>query len=139
MKIDSPIRISFFVGLILSFLCLLLFNLFTDYGSFFIRVLVFIVLSVLLLYYILNKLFYEKIRVIHKNIYKFKGTSSVKYLDIGNVTNWILNIITKSWVWYSFNLDHTVTKYNIYNTSGLLFYFGCNLWWLSIFVWFLFF
>ena len=85
MKIDSPIRISFFVGLILSFLCLLLFNLFTDYGSFFIRILVFIVLSALLLYYILNKLFYEKIRVIHKNIYKFKGTSSVKYLDIGNV------------------------------------------------------
>ena len=55
MKIDSPIRIAFFVGLILSFLCLLLFNLFTDYGSFFIRVLVFIVLSVLLLYNILNK------------------------------------------------------------------------------------
>lgn len=85
MKIDSPIRISVFFGLILSFLCLLLFNLFTDYGSFFIRVLVFIVLSVLLLYYILNKLFYEKIRVIYKNIYKFKGTSSIKDLDIGKV------------------------------------------------------
>ena len=30
-------------------------------------------------------MFYEKIRVIYKNIYKFKGTSSIKDLDIGKV------------------------------------------------------
>ena len=34
-------------------------------------------------YYVVKNFFHEKIKVIYKNIYKFKGTSRLKDLDIG--------------------------------------------------------
>ena len=36
-------------------------------------------------FYVVKQFFYEKIRIIYKNIYKFKGTSNIKELDIDTV------------------------------------------------------
>ena len=36
-------------------------------------------------YFLIKKFFYEKIRVIYKSIYKFRGTSNIRELDIDNV------------------------------------------------------
>ena len=32
-------------------------------------------------FYVVKQFFYEKIRIIYKNIYKFKGTSNIKELE----------------------------------------------------------
>ena len=50
----------------------------------FITFLLFFFLSVILIYYIVKRFIHEKIKVIYKNIYKFKGTSRLKHLDIDN-------------------------------------------------------
>ena len=43
------------------------------------------IFSFVIIFYLVKKFFYEKIRVLYKIIYKFKGTSSIKELDINVV------------------------------------------------------
>ena len=45
-----------------------------------------------LLYFIIKKQFYEKIQIIYKNIYKFKGTSNISDLNLENA-----NIEAEDW------------------------------------------
>ena len=40
--------------------------------------------KIFLIYFIIKKQFYEKIQIIYKNIYKFKGTSNISDLNLEN-------------------------------------------------------
>ena len=85
MKINTPIRIAIFLGIIISIFSFLLF-----YGSQNkINIVYLLILlgcfSTLLIYYVVKKSFHEKIKVIYKNIYKFRGTSNIIDLDIDDV------------------------------------------------------
>ena len=44
----------------------------------------FFILVVILIYYVVKRFIHEKIKVIYKNIYKFKGTSRLQHLNIDN-------------------------------------------------------
>ena len=67
----------------MCFFISILFSLFS-FGIFFFSLLISI-FSFVIIFYLVKKFFYEKIRVIYKIIYKFKGTSSIKELDINIV------------------------------------------------------
>ena len=81
-KINTPIRLSVLLS-ICVFIISILFSLFS-HGIFFFSLLISI-FSFVIIFYLVKKFFYEKIRVIYKIIYKFKGTSSIKELDINVV------------------------------------------------------
>ena len=83
MKFNTPIKIALLLTLIIfSFFILYLF--FVDEIT--VLPLVFLFIAVLvLIYYIIRNFFHEKIKVIYKNIYKFKGASNILELDIDNV------------------------------------------------------
>ena len=81
-KINTPIRLSVLLS-ICVFIISILFSLFS-FGIFIFPLLVSI-FSFVIIFYLVKKFFYEKIRVIYKIIYKFKGTSSIKELDINVV------------------------------------------------------
>lgn len=83
MKFNTPIKIAFLLAsIIFSFFILYLF--FVDEITVFPLVVLFIAILVLI-YYIIRNFFHEKIKVIYKNIYKFKGASNILELDIDNV------------------------------------------------------
>ena len=83
MKFNTPIKIAFLLAsIIFSFFILYLF--FVDEITVFPLVILFIAILVLI-YYIIRNFFHEKIKVIYKNIYKFKGASNILELDIDNV------------------------------------------------------
>jgi len=81
-KINTPLRLSVLLS-ITVFIISILFSLFS-FGIFFFPLLISI-FSFVIIFYLIKKFFYEKIRVIYKTIYKFKGTSSIKELDINVV------------------------------------------------------
>ena len=81
-KINTPIRLSVLLS-ICVFIISILFSLFS-FGIFIFPLLISI-FSFVIIFYLVKKFFYEKIRVIYKIIYKFKGTSSIKELDINVV------------------------------------------------------
>ena len=81
-KINTPIRLSVLLSICVFFISIL-FSLFS-FGIFFFSLLISI-FSFVIIFYLVKKFFYEKIRVIYKIIYKFKGTSSIKELDINVV------------------------------------------------------
>ena len=81
-KINTPIRLSVLLSICVFFISIL-FSLFS-FGIFFFPLLISI-FSFVIIFYLVKKFFYEKIRVIYKIIYKFKGTSSIKELDINVV------------------------------------------------------
>ena len=78
-KINTPIRLSVLLSICVFFISIL-FSLFS-FGIFFFPLLISI-FSFVIIFYLVKKFFYEKIRVIYKIIYKFKGTSSIRELDI---------------------------------------------------------
>ena len=85
MKINNPIRIAIFLSVVIFSFAIIIFyfaadNLNTNYS-----LIVFFLFIIALIYYVVKNFFHEKIKVIYKNIYKFKGTSSIKALDIDNV------------------------------------------------------
>jgi len=83
MRFNTPLKIALFLSLlILSAACIIFYffgsSLIVSYCIFFISI-------CYLIYLILNKLFHQKIKVIYKNIYKFKGVSNINELDIDYV------------------------------------------------------
>jgi len=85
IKINTPIKIAFFLSIVIfifaGILLLMNDNNHNRVYSFF----VFFIGTVGLIYYVLQKFFHERIKVVYKNIYKFKGTSTIKDLDIDTV------------------------------------------------------
>ena len=81
-KINTPLRLSVLLS-ICVFTISILFSLFS-FGIFFFPLLTSI-FSFVIIFYLVKKFFYEKIRVIYKIIYKFKGTSTIRELDIDTV------------------------------------------------------
>ena len=82
-KINTPVKISIFLSLIITSFALALFIFLED--LLFLPYLIFFILNVYLIYYVVKNFFHEKIKVIYKNIYKFRGISANTDLDIDNV------------------------------------------------------
>ena len=83
MKLNTPFKISVFISLILviyAVICYLLFPLLNVIISSFL----FFTFSFITIYYIIKYQFYQRIKVIYKNIYKFKGTSNINDLNLEN-------------------------------------------------------
>ena len=84
MRFNTPIKIALFISSLLFVIAGLLF--YSTTGTyFFLSLLFFFIFSVLFIYKIVKQMLYEKIKVIYKNIYKFKGASKFTDLDIENV------------------------------------------------------
>ncbi len=79
LKINTPIKIAGIISIVIFLILIILNNIdLNDY----IVVLISVLCSFIVSYLIVKNFFYEKIRVIYKSIYKFKGTSKFKELDI---------------------------------------------------------
>ena len=85
MKISTPIRIAFFLSIVIFAFAIIIFYLVEEKLSVFYSLILFFLFVIVLIYYVVKKFFHEKIKVIYKSIYKFKGTSNVLDLDIENV------------------------------------------------------
>ena len=85
MKINTPLRISIFLSFIILLFAIILVYFINYNVSLFYVFFIFLLFTGLLIYYIVKNFFHERIKVIYKNIYKFKGTSNIKDLDIDNV------------------------------------------------------
>ncbi len=85
IRLNTPIRIALFSSLIIVGLSICSYYI-LDYIDSKITAIIFIFISTLvIIYFIIKSFLHEKIKVIYKNIYKFKGTSRLKDLDIDNV------------------------------------------------------
>ena len=79
LKINTPIKIASTISVVFFLILIILTNIdLNDY----IVVLISALCSFVVSYFMIKNFFYEKIRVIYKSIYKFKGTSKFKELDI---------------------------------------------------------
>tara|TARA_X000000368_G_scaffold334387_1_gene271817 strand:- start:1203 stop:2207 length:1005 start_codon:yes stop_codon:yes gene_type:complete len=85
MKINNPIKIAVFLSIVIFAFVITIFYIAEDTLSIIYSLIVFFLSIIGLIYYVVKKFFHEKIKVIYKNIYKFKGTSSILDLDIDNV------------------------------------------------------
>jgi len=85
MKINTPIRIAIFLSIIIFAFAISLFYILDETLNIFYSLIVFYLFVITLIYYVVKKFFHEKIKVIYKSIYKFKGTSNIRDLDIDNV------------------------------------------------------
>ena len=79
LKINTPIKIASTISIVFFLILIILINI--DLNVY-IVVLISALCSFVVSYLIIKNFFYEKIRVIYKSIYKFKGTSKFKELDI---------------------------------------------------------
>ena len=85
MKINTPIRIAVFLSVIIFAFAIITFYILADRLDIFYSLVVFFLFVVTLIYYVVKKFFHEKIKVIYKSIYKFKGASNIRDLDVKNV------------------------------------------------------
>ena len=85
MKINTPIRIAIFLSVVIFSLAGTTYYFVNNSQSLIIAFLLFFISTIALIYVVVKKFFHEKIKVIYKSIYKFKGTSSIMDLDIHNV------------------------------------------------------
>ena len=85
MKINTPIRIAVFLSVIIFAFAIITFYILADRLDIFYSLVVFFLFVVTLIYYVVKKFFHEKIKVIYKSIYKFKGASNIRDLDVENV------------------------------------------------------
>ncbi len=83
MRLNTPLKISLFLSIIIILLATICSHLISD-NSLLWYIILFI-LYFILIYYFLKRLFFEKIRIIYKNIYKFKGTSNLSQMNIEKV------------------------------------------------------
>ena len=81
-NINNPFKLSIFVSLIIFTLSIILVSL--SVGTLLLSILI-TLFTFVVVFYVVKQFFYEKIRIIYKNIYKFKGTSNIKELDIDTV------------------------------------------------------
>ena len=80
MKMNTPLKISIFLSAIIILASYFLFTSIEKEALLKFTVFFIIVFSVT--FYVLRNFFHERIKLIYKNIYKFKGTSNIKELDI---------------------------------------------------------
>ena len=85
MKINTPIRIAIFLSVVIFAFAIIIFYLIDDRLNVFYGLILFFLFVISLIYYVVKKFFHEKIKVIYKSIYKFKGISNIRDLDIDNV------------------------------------------------------
>ncbi|MDC0201673.1 ATP-binding protein [Flavobacteriales bacterium] len=87
MKINTPIRIAIFLSVFIFVFALVIFYLFDNQsdGIMVFFLFLFFLITYSLIYYVVKRFFHEKIKVVYKNIYKFKGTSRLQDLDVENV------------------------------------------------------
>ena len=85
MKINTPIRIAVFLSVVIFGFAFAIFFIAEDNMNRVYSLCLFFLCTIGLIYYVVKNFFHEKIKVIYKNIYKFKGTSSIKDLDINTV------------------------------------------------------
>ena len=82
MRINTPIRIAVFLSVVIFAFAMFIFYFFQNALDPFFSLTVFFILTIVLIYYIVKRFFHEKIKVIYKSIYKYKGTSNIKDLDM---------------------------------------------------------
>ena len=85
MKINNPIKIAVFLSLVIFSSAIIVFYFLDDSISIIYSLGAFFLFTIWLIYYVVKKFFHEKIKVIYKSIYKFKGTSTIRDLDIDTV------------------------------------------------------
>ena len=83
MKLNTPIKFTLFLGLIL-WLHIILYLVISNYLNIYISATLLFTLLMTSIFFILKYQFYEKIKIIYKNIYKFKGTSNINDFNLEN-------------------------------------------------------
>ena len=91
MKINTPLKFAILICLIISFFVILYSYLSTLFNPIIVGSALFIIYFSAT-YYLLKYQFYEKVKIIYKNIYKFKGTSNISNLNLENA-----NIQAEQW------------------------------------------
>ena len=91
MKINTPLKFAILICLIISFFIILYSYLSTLFNPIIVGSALFIIYFSAT-YYLLKYQFYEKVKIIYKNIYKFKGTSNISDLNLENA-----NIQAEQW------------------------------------------
>lgn len=91
MKINTPLKFAILICLIISFFVILYSYLSTLFNPIIVGSALFIIYFSAT-YYLLKYQFYEKVKIIYKNIYKFKGTSNISDLNLENA-----NIQAEQW------------------------------------------
>ena len=81
MKLNTPIKFTLFLSLIL-FIHIIIFVAISTLINIYISAIILFIILMVSIFYILEYQFYEKIKIIYKNIYKFKGTSSIHELNL---------------------------------------------------------
>lgn len=85
MKLNTPISISLFLSVTILLFVFLGFYLSNYFDFIWISLILLLPLTIAMIYFVVQKFFHERIRLVYKNIYKFKGTSRLNELDIENV------------------------------------------------------
>tara|TARA_A100001388_G_C28772246_1_gene504637 strand:+ start:932 stop:1942 length:1011 start_codon:yes stop_codon:yes gene_type:complete len=86
IKFNSAFKISVLISCLLILILVIanfIYKIF-DTSIFIITALLFVT-NLIVTYFLLNKFFYDRIKVIYKSIYKFKGTSTITEIDIDHV------------------------------------------------------
>ena len=86
IKFNSAFKISVLISCLLILILVIanfIYKIF-DTSIFIITALLFVI-NLIVTYFLLNKFFYDRIKVIYKSIYKFKGTSTITEIDIDHV------------------------------------------------------
>lgn len=86
IKFNNAFKISVLISCLLIFTIILVyfFQKIFDINIYILTILLFVP-NLLVTYFLLNKFFYDRIKVIYKSIYKFKGTSKITEIDIDHV------------------------------------------------------
>ena len=86
IKFNNAFKISALISCFLIFTIILVyfFQKIFDIDIYILTTLLFVP-NLLVTYFLLNKFFYDRIKVIYKSIYKFKGTSKITEIDIDHV------------------------------------------------------
>lgn len=86
IKFNNAFKISVLISCFLIFTIILVyfFQKIFDIDIYILTTLLFVP-NLLVTYFLLNKFFYDRIKVIYKSIYKFKGTSKITEIDIDHV------------------------------------------------------
>ena len=86
IKFNNAFKISALISCLLIFTIILVyfFQKIFDIDIYILTTLLFVP-NLLVTYFLLNKFFYDRIKVIYKSIYKFKGTSKITEIDIDHV------------------------------------------------------
>ena len=83
IKINTPVKIAVFLSFTILLFAIPAYLLSAQLHIV-IVFLLFLISIVFLIYYIVKRFIHEKIKIIYKNIYKFKGTSRLQHLNIDN-------------------------------------------------------